>query len=316
MRISLALLCAVGAVAVSAKADAVSALHAVYAKARVVELADADADGLADATEAAIGSDPAVTDTDGDGLLDGDEEILLNTSAVLADGDGDGFGDGLEVAAGSDPLSATSFPVTVSGRIVSDTPFVGNVWANLSVSNAFGFIAHNTATAQVCRAFTASGCPAAFIFTNAVASGAAFRIDAWADVNTNGVQETWEPAGRFVSVGVGADLADVEISLAFDDSVDADGNGLADAWEWRHFGSLGNVATADPDHDGLDNAGECRWGTDPHNDDTDNDGMTDGDEVYVGFNPAVPDRLPSRPLSRLGRRCSAGIPCRAKNSTT
>lgn len=298
MRAFLAILFAVGALAMSAYADTESALHVVYAKARIVEAVDSDSDGLADASEAAIGSDPAVSDTDGDGLSDGDEEILLNTSAVRADCDGDGFGDGLEVAAGSDPRATNSFPVTVSGTVVSGTPLVGKVFASLSASNAFDFISGNAATSRVCRAFSAAGCPAAFTFTNAVASGAAFRIDAWADVNANGAREDWEPAGSYVSDGASANLAGVEIRLECEDIGDIDGNGLSDDWELRHFGKLGNSAAADPDNDGLDNAGECLWNTDPLNDDTDNDGMTDGNEVYVGFDPAVPDKLPTLDLRR------------------
>ena len=298
MRAFLAILFAIGAIAVSARADTASALHVVYAKARIVEAADSDLDGLADASEAAIGSDPAVSDTDGDGLSDGDEEILLNTSAVRADSDGDGFGDGLEVAAGSDPLLADSFPVSVSGRIVNGTPIGGKVTANLSAANPFDFLSGNAATAQVVRAFSAAGCPAAFTFTNAVASGAAFRIDAWADVNANGAREDWEPAGSYVSDGASANLMGVEICLSCDEAADTDGNGLSDAWEWRHFGVLGNSAADDQDNDGLDNAGESQWGTDPFNDDSDGDGMTDGDEVYVGFNPAEPDKLPTLGLRR------------------
>ena len=299
MRNLLAILFAVGALAMSAYADAASALHVVYAKATVVEAADSDSDGLADPTEAAIGSDPAVADTDGDGLLDGDEEILLNTSAVRADCDGDGFGDGLEIAVGADPLSAGSFPVTVSGTILNGTSLAGPVRATLSAAAVAEPVANNAAKAQVCRAFAAEDCPAAFVFTNAVASGAAFRIDAWADANTNGVQDAWEPTGSFASDGVSTQaLAGVEIRLASDASADSDGNGLADAWEWRHFGRLGNSATDDPDDDGLDNAGESQWGTDPFDDDSDHDGMTDGDEALVGFNPAVPDKPPRLGLYR------------------
>jgi hypothetical protein len=36
---------------------------------------------------------------------------------------------------------------------------------------------------------------------------------------------------------------------------------------------------ADPDHDGLSNAAEAFWGTDPNNPDTDGDGLPDGEEV-------------------------------------
>ena len=42
------------------------------------------------------------TETDGDGLADGDEYYLL-TYADAADTDGDGYGDGAELASGYDP---------------------------------------------------------------------------------------------------------------------------------------------------------------------------------------------------------------------
>ena len=45
--------------------------------------------------------------------------------------------------------------------------------------------------------------------------------------------------------------------------VDADGDGLSDAWEQLHFGSLSANPNDDPDGDGLDNLGEFRAGTDP-----------------------------------------------------
>ena len=44
---------------------------------------------------------------------------------------------------------------------------------------------------------------------------------------------------------------------------------------------LGESGSADPDHDGLTNAEEKELGTDPHNADTDGDGVSDGDEVHV-----------------------------------
>lgn len=290
---------ALGALAASAVTDVPSALHVVYAKVKIVEAVDSDSDGLADVSESAIGTDPSVADTDGDGLTDGDEEILLNTFATRSDTDGDGFMDGLEVAAGADPRSAGSVPITVSGRVVNETMLEGPVKGILYAANPYSFVASNAASAHVCREFSSAGCPAEFVLANAVGSGNAFCIEAWMDVNTNGVWDAWEPAGVFeTDAGVSSNLADVVILLECDDFVDMDGNGLADTWEWRHFGKLGNSATEDPDNDGLDNAGECRWWTDPFVDDTDYDGMTDGDEVFVGFDPTVPHKLPTLGLYR------------------
>lgn len=290
------------ACALPVRAGTESALHVVYAKARIVEAADADDDGLADFTESQIGTDPGVADSDGDGLMDGDEEIVVGTSALIADCDGDGFGDGLEVAAGADPLSPDSFPVTISGTIIDETPFSVPVMALVSLQDAPRFddlIACNSATSLVCRTFVADEAPAGFSFANAVAAGVGFRIDAWADITDDGIQDAWEPAAFFVTNGVeSAELSGVELVLAWDEDVDSDGNGLPDIWEWRNLGAIGNSPSDDLDGDGLDNAAEFQWGTDPLNDDSDYDGMADGDEVFVGFNPLVPDPLPQLSLQR------------------
>ena len=54
--------------------------------------------------------------------------------------------------------------------------------------------------------------------------------------------------------------------------------------------------TGDPDGDGLNNADERLWGTNPNNPDTDGDGFNDGDEVTANHNPTIPgpnDLLPA-----------------------
>lgn len=66
--------------------------------------ADSDVDGLADAFEALAGLDPVRADTDGDGLLDGQEVGSLHTDPLLLDSDLDGFTDAAELRFGSDPL--------------------------------------------------------------------------------------------------------------------------------------------------------------------------------------------------------------------
>ena len=62
---------------------------------------DTDNDGLSDATEAVLGTDPNNADTDGDGLTDGDEVSMYASNPTLRDSDGDGFGDGVELGVGS-----------------------------------------------------------------------------------------------------------------------------------------------------------------------------------------------------------------------
>jgi hypothetical protein len=76
---------------------------------------DVDLDGLTNAAETALGTDPTDPDTDTDGLADGVETgtgIFLGpsdtgTSPLLADSDGGGLLDGDEVVDGADPTDPT-----------------------------------------------------------------------------------------------------------------------------------------------------------------------------------------------------------------
>lgn len=56
----------------------------------------AQADGLSNAQEAALGTDPTDADTDDDGLLDGEEINTFGTNPLVDDSDGDGLLDGEE----------------------------------------------------------------------------------------------------------------------------------------------------------------------------------------------------------------------------
>jgi hypothetical protein len=89
---------------------------------------DTDDDGLTDAEEADLGTDPNNLDTDGDllydggefvydtdifdpdsdgdGLPDGNEAYIIGSDPAVADTDGDGVNDGNEVANGTNPLVA------------------------------------------------------------------------------------------------------------------------------------------------------------------------------------------------------------------
>lgn len=65
---------------------------------------DKDADGLNVSQEEKHATNPLLSDTDGDGLSDGDEVNIYTTDPMLSDTDGDGFDDGREVAGGYSPL--------------------------------------------------------------------------------------------------------------------------------------------------------------------------------------------------------------------
>ncbi len=69
---------------------------------------DSDGDGLEDAIEVELGTDPLDTDTDDDGLTDGAEYYTHATGTRNPDSDGDGIVDGDEIANGTNPNDASS----------------------------------------------------------------------------------------------------------------------------------------------------------------------------------------------------------------
>ncbi len=74
---------------------------------------DPDNDGLTNDEEAALGTNPLKTDTDGDGLGDGEEVNTYHTNPLLKDSDGDGMDDDKEIACGTNPMvSSDVFAVT------------------------------------------------------------------------------------------------------------------------------------------------------------------------------------------------------------
>lgn len=64
---------------------------------------DDDRDGLTNAEEAKLGTNPEVADTDGDGLSDYEEVKIYQTDPLKTDTDGDGYKDGEEVKNGYNP---------------------------------------------------------------------------------------------------------------------------------------------------------------------------------------------------------------------
>ena len=66
--------------------------------------ADTDGDELSDGNEVnQFGTDPLKPDTDGDGLSDGEEALRLNTNPLTPDTDQDGLADGDELSRNTDP---------------------------------------------------------------------------------------------------------------------------------------------------------------------------------------------------------------------
>ncbi len=65
---------------------------------------DYDGDGITNKFEITLGTDPTLSDTDGDGLNDYDEVNKYGTNPILVDTDTDGVSDGREIELGTNPL--------------------------------------------------------------------------------------------------------------------------------------------------------------------------------------------------------------------
>lgn len=92
------------------------------------EIADSDLDGLKDYHEtntgifisnSDTGTDPLVSDSDEDGLSDGDEIFNHQSNPTLRDSDNDGYLDGFEVYTGFNPASDSSAPDTFSEALTA-----------------------------------------------------------------------------------------------------------------------------------------------------------------------------------------------------
>lgn len=92
---------------------------------------DADGDGLTNAKEQIIGTDPVLFDTDNDGVDDG-EEYYLGLDPVNADTDGDGASDGYELKNGTDPkLADESFTEKASADTIGKN---GNITVSVEAT--------------------------------------------------------------------------------------------------------------------------------------------------------------------------------------
>ena len=111
----------------------------------------------------------------------------------------------------------------------------------------------------------------------------------------------WTAAGGsddFAVANIGQVKKLFAFELAGDDPTDSDGNGLPDAWEMQHFGTIGVDPNGDPDGDGVTNSQEHQAGTNPiGSSDADADGLPDDWETFhagevAAYPPALGARMP------------------------
>ena len=212
---------------------------------------DSDGDGLIDAQEASLGTDPLSPDTDKDGLSDR-QEVDFGTNPLSFDTDGDQISDREEINVfGTDPFDANGDldgdGLTDSDELVlygtdpvrADTDFDG--------INDFDEVAFGT-DPNVPNTITTPGLPDA-------------DGDGLPDADETGIYGT-DP-----------------------NNPDTDGDGISDFEETQIYFSNALDPFADWDGDGLNDGDEYFYGTDIWNPDTDGDGISDYDEVIGGTDP-------------------------------
>jgi len=103
------------------QADADFIRDAILGIKTLPDLKDTDRDGIPDLIEQILGLNPALDDSNSNGIKDGDEdadedalsnlrEVANGTDPLKTDSDGDGWSDEAEVSAGSNPLNPLSVP--------------------------------------------------------------------------------------------------------------------------------------------------------------------------------------------------------------
>ncbi len=207
---------------------------------------DTDGDGLLDGEEVKVYyTDPLKQDTDGDNLTDFDEVMEYMTSPIKADTDADGLKDGGEIARKTDPLNSDT---DSDGLLDGDEVTKYNTDPLIADTDEDGL----TDGEEVKK------------------------------YNTNPLKTDSDGDGL-------SDGDEVNIHKTNPALFDTDSDELNDGIEINQYKT--NPLVADTDQDGLLDGDEVNeHGTDPLNPDTDGDSLSDGDEVRkFKTNPLMAD---------------------------
>ncbi len=265
--------------------------------------ADIDGDGLNAAGEAAAHTNVSDPDTDHDGLTDGQEVYTYKSNATNNDTDGDGLTDGVEVYGW--PNGWTSDPTQV------DTDKDG-AWDGDNTTGPEGMPGQTTFNLGEWRNGTnpreqdtdGDGIPDGWELTYGLSASDPMDsvsdpdydlADNWQEYywGRNETNDSWDGNNDTWNES----LQGVWWNGTNPLRLDSEGDGMPDGWEMA-FGldPLVNDSAGDPDQDGLTNRQEYNWSivdpswnqsrawdfelsADPHNNDTDRDGMTDYTEL-------------------------------------
>jgi hypothetical protein len=241
-----------------------------------ITVADTDGDGLSDGDEVNIyNSNPLLDDTDGDGLLDGREVNETATNLLLADTDADGLSDGDEVNIyATDPLLIDTDADGLNDKFEVDNSLDPND-ANDALLDADSDGLSNLdefSRGTLVRDSDSDN--------DGLSDGD--------EVNTYGT----DPLDSDSDDDGISDGQEVNVLQSNPLSADSDGDGISDIYELESGLDINDPADRDldADGDGLSNFIEFTLGLDAQDPDSDNDGLTDGDEANTyNTNPLVVD---------------------------
>tara|TARA_B110001454_G_scaffold89788_1_gene85659 strand:- start:543 stop:3467 length:2925 start_codon:yes stop_codon:yes gene_type:complete len=267
-------------------------------------------------------SHPNNNDTDGDGLLDGQELFEYLTDPTSNDTDGDGMPDGWEVKYGLNPLDSEDALLDIDNDSF-DSDWNGNITDSERYSNLYEYWNGTNPTNgdtdgdgmpdgwevhwgfQPLNSSDSSDDPDGdslinlYEFDNSRVEG--FDDNVYNTDNITGSNPLLKDTDADL-IQDGEECVSGEDGYVTDPSnPDSDGDGMPDGWEFLHgldpFDSSDRELDLDDDGWDFDRNGTIeQWekftnyeeylnGTDPNNNDTDGDGMVDGWEGYYGLNP-------------------------------
>ncbi len=229
------------------------------------EFGDSDDDGLSNAIETSLGTDPNNPDSDEDGLLDGEEVNTYNTEPLVDDTDGDGLPDGAEVFIYfSDPAITD----TDDDGLDDNEETLTGTNPNLADTDGDGLTDGEEVALET------------------------FPINPDSDDDglTDGEEVNTYDTNPLINDSDGDGLQDGEEVNEHNtnpNASDSDDDGLADITE---LAINTNPLIADTDEDGLLDGEEANvHQTNPLNADSDEDGVEDGTEVGLDMNPLEED---------------------------
>ena len=248
---------------------------------------DRDSDGLSDTYEITIGTDPFVSDSDGDGLSDGAEVHIYGTFPLRRDSDDDGLTDGDEVNIHlTDPLNTDT-----DGDGLNDRAEVYDWYTDPLNNDTDGDMIPDGVEALQLETLP--------LDPDTDGDGLLDGEEYYLDYNsTQYGQQGLDPTDPDTDGGGAGD--GVEVLLGGDplwggddgSFVDSDNDGLRDIEETL-YGTDPLKADTDGDGsmDGHEVYGDMGWVTDPLDPDTDNDTIPDGEEVIPGVDGYITNPL-------------------------